>query len=412
MIDTMTMDNSRPDSEQAPESPSPLETVSNNINSDDLDQVFWWDTTAPSLFRLLLDCKYSQEQQLAHLRWYQRWIIPALGPRFHHGKEPRFKSILVRDGSICEFSLNWKQFSKKQTVRFTIEATGFDAGTEKDPFNQEATKTLLRGMADEIQNIDLSLFEHIVKLLFLPNNTFKELSSLIPPNAPLTRAWVAFDLEGGDVMAKAYFIPALMSVRQGISPKDLAFSTIKSWPGSRGAYDACIEVLDDFLTSFPSGKEFLLFPVYKDNSPAVTMVAIDCVTSDDARIKVYIESTARCLRAAKAVYTLDGRLKGDVIDAGLQALSELWGALFGLNAAKDEDREFYDDLEVLHQLPHCVYGYEMRRGSAAPSPKIYIPVVNSQQTDAQLSEALSGWFSKSGDHELARSYKSRLANTL
>lgn len=374
---------------------SPCDSVAQSLGFPNEHQKFWWRATAPSLGHLLANCQYSEEDQLAHLRWYHRFIIPALGPRPIPGRKAKFEPCPVFDGSACEHSINWRELDPARTVRFTIEATGFQAGTAADPFNQEETKHLLRKMAKEVPDLDLKQFELFVNELFLSNGTAETLMPKLPAGTPLSQVWVAFDLLRGKLMAKVYFMPILKWIHTDTPTKTLVFDAARKHDGKYGTYEASIALLDSYLESFASGE-----------GPAVEMVAIDCIDSPNSRVKVYLRTGVNTLAKAKQIYSLGDRLSGEVIEAGIEKLGELWPILFRLEG---------DDIENTEVFPsgsYCGCAVEMKPGHAEPETKIHIPVRKIEGTDAQLCESLSTWFRRRGHGEFAAAYKKNLAAAL
>lgn len=374
---------------------SPFDLVVQSLGFPNEDEEFWWRATASSLYRLLANCEYTKENQLAHLLWYHRFIIPALGPRPRIGVKPRFQPCPVFDGSACELSINWKELDPARTVRFTIEATGPEAGTAIDPFNQEETKILLRSMAKEVPDLDLKQFEHFANELFISSEAAETLIPKIPAGTPLSQVWVAFDLLRGKVLAKVYFMPILKWIQTQTPTKTLVFDAARKCNGKYGSYDTSIALLDSYLESFPSGK-----------GPSIEMVAIDCVDSPNSRIKFYLRTAVNTLGKAKETYALGGRLSGEVIELGLKALSKLWPILFRL---KGDDIE---NVEVFPKGSYCGYAIEAKSGSDVPDVKIHIPIRKSSGTDAQIRDSLATWFVYRGQDKFAAAYKKDLAAAL
>jgi DMATS type aromatic prenyltransferase len=374
------------------------DSVAQSLGFPNEHQKFWWRATAPSLGHLLASCQYSEEDQLAHLRWYHRFIIPALVQRPIPGQKAQFEPCPVFDGSVCEHSVNWRELDRARTVRFTIEATGFQAGTATDPFNQDESKHLLRNMAREVRDLDLKQFELFVNEFFLPSDTAETLMPQLPAGTPLSQVWIAFDLlRGGKLMAKVYFMPILKWIHAGAATtKTLVFDAVRKHNGEYGTYDGSIALLNSYLESFASGEK-----------PVVEMVAIDCLDSPHARIKIYLRTGVNTLTKAKQTYCLGGRLSGEVIEAGLEALAELWPILFRLPA--DDNIE---NTEVFPRGSYCGCAVEMRPGHAEPETKIHIPVRKIQGTDAQLCESLSTWFKGRGHGDFAAAYKKDLMAAL
>lgn len=365
-----------------------------DLNDMDSDQQFWWQATGPSLSRLLALSGYTEKDQRSHLQWYRRFITAALGPRPIPGTKPLFQPCPVFDGSACELSINFKERSPERVVRFTIEATSSEAGTNADPFNQEETPKLLRSMVGHIDSLDLYQFNIFVEKFFFAPEDAAVLLPRVPQGTPLSQVWLAFDLlRGGDILTKVYFMPILKWIETGVSTKDLVYDAARKC-NKYGSYERPIQLLDGFLCE-------------RDVSPVVEMVAIDCIDSPDARIKVYLRTGANTLAEAKHLFTLGGRLSGELVDQGLEALSKLWPLLFRL-----QEGASLENIEVFPAGSYCGCAVEMRTDFDEPETKLHIPVRKIQGTDAQLCESLSNWFRMCGHGEFSARYKGDLEMVL
>ena len=172
--------------------------------------------------------------------------------------------------------------------------------------------------------------------------------------------------------------------------------------GQYGSFDDSIELLDDYINSFGS------HVTNRDQAPVIEMVAIDCVDSPNSRIKMYLRTACNTLTRVKDQYTLGGRLDGEVIEAGLEALNELWPILFRL---EDTGTDF-ENTEVFPKGNYCGCAIEMKPGHRIPVTKIHIPVRKIDGTDAQLAKSLSHWFKKRGNSTFADTYIKDLASAL
>ncbi|KAK4201189.1 aromatic prenyltransferase [Triangularia verruculosa] len=366
--------------------------LADEADFDSLDQRFWWQATGPSLSRLLALSGYTDKDQQSHIHWYHQFITAALGPRPIAGTKLLFQPCPVFDGSACELSINFKERSPERTVRFTIEATGHEAGTNADPFNQDESTRLLQSMVGNVGGLDLHQFNIFAEKLFFSPEDAAALLPHVPQGTPLSQVWLAFDLlRGGDIMAKVYFMPILKWIETGIPTKDLVFDAARRCD-KHGSYERPIQLLDDFLCEGVA-------------PPVVEMVAIDCINSLDARIKVYLRTDANTLGKARHLLTLGGRLSGELVEQGLEALSELWPVLFCLPEGTD-----IDNIEVFPAGSYCGCAVEMKPDREEPETKLHIPVRKIQGTDAQLCESLSKWFKQRGHTEFSAKYKENLEN--
>ncbi|KAL9622088.1 MAG: hypothetical protein Q9160_003587 [Pyrenula sp. 1 TL-2023] len=381
---------------------APFDQVSHEIRSRHEDRVLWWGILGESLATLLKTSQYSYKEQLYYLRWFQQWIPSSLGPRPVDGK-PHYVSTFTYDGSPLEYSLNWKEKKTGQTIRFTAEPCSPEAGTSADPLNQLASRDLLTAMSGAISGIDLTRFDLFLAETNVPDEDADEVLSKLPPGHPRARVLVAFDLERGAVVAKAYFNPELKAIHKGTSTKAVVFDAIRKCNGPGGSYDASIGALRGYLETFDA-----------PDGPQIFLLSNDCVVDSPAsRIKVYVTAPTRTLAQAKDTFSLGGKLSSSTIKASLQAIEEFWCHLFGLSTS-DADLE---DKKILAVGNRCVFVFEMRpttngQHETDMEVKMHMPGSWLGQTDAQVCKVLSTWFQKHGHPDLAARYQSDLASTL
>jgi len=168
---------------------------------------------------------------------------------------------------------------------------------------------------------------------------------------------------------KAYFLPQVRSRVTGVPVMDLCTSTINDLgmglPWSKAT---------SYLSTLPA--EFNVQPV---------IVAVDCVSDADNRLKVYVRTQATHLSALCDMLTLGGQLKGPAVDVTLSKLRELWHALFG---------SISDETPVKNKRSNIgptgfLFYYEMALGSSSPIPKIYIPAARFLDSDAHVARVMS-----------------------
>ena len=380
----------------------PFHQVNQKLQSNKEDEVFWRGALGQTLATLLKTSQYGEKEQLYYLRWFQQWIPGSLGPRPVDGK-PYYEASFTYDGSPVEYSLNWKEKKVDQTIRFTTEPCSRKAGTAADPLNQLAAKDHLTAMAKDVSGIDLTRFNLFLAETHVPDEAVDEVLSKLPPGHHKARVLVAFDLEKGGIVAKAYFNPALKALYTGTPTKTVVFDAIRKCTGQAGSYDSSIEVLDSYLETFGAGE-----------GPQIFMLGNDCVVDTPAsRTKVYTVAPVNTLAKAKDVFHLGGRLSGPAIAAGLKAVSEFWCHLFGLSSA-DPDTE---DKETMAAGTRCIFVFEMKpttEGQKEPDieVKMHMPASWLGETDAQVCEVLSTWFQKHGHPDLSVRYQRDLASAL
>jgi DMATS type aromatic prenyltransferase len=355
-----------------------------------------------SLAILLKTSQYGEDEQLFYLRWFQQWIIASLGPQPVNGK-PHYGASFVYDGSPIEYSLNWKEKKADQTVRFTTEPCSSKAGTADDPLNQLAAKDLLTSMAKVVSGINLTRFNLFLSETHVPDEEAEEVLSKLPPGVPRARVLVAFDLERGAIVAKAYFNPVLKAISSGKPVPTVVFNAIRKCNGPAGSYNASIEVLDGFLESCGPSEV-----------PHIFTISNDCIPdTPSSRVKVYTIAPVTTLESAKNVFSLGGRLSGAAIEGGLKAVGDFWCYLFGLDGPNAE----IEGKEVLPTGTRCVFVFEMRPAKESQKVpdievKMHMPALWLGKTDTQVCEKLSSWFENHGHPELSERYQHDLISTL
>ncbi|KAH7323174.1 aromatic prenyltransferase [Stachybotrys elegans] len=369
------------------------------------DQAFWSEALGQSLNTLLSTSQYNEEKKLYYLSWFNRWILPAMGPRPVNGK-PHYTSSFTHDGSPLEWSLNWKEKKAGQTIRFTIEPSNPKTGTAADPLNQKAADDFLTKMlgSKDVPGLDLTRFHLFLNESNAPEDHAADIIAKSPPNRPLTRVLIAFDMEpGSDIVAKAYFLPGLKSIHTGIPVKSIVFDAIRKCDGPWGTYNASVDKFDSYLKSFDTSKS---------EAPQVFMFSNDCVADTaSSRIKIYTDAAISKLADAQDVFSLGGAIGGTSMAEGLKAIAEFWCHLFGLDASDPSVR----DKDVLpSSRGKGVFVFEMRpaqEGQAVPDieVKMHMPGSWLGETDAEISQVLSGWFAKYGHGTLADRYEPDLS---
>ncbi|KAI7211772.1 hypothetical protein KC333_g7487 [Hortaea werneckii] len=373
-----------------------LAQINREVRPDDEDQAFWWNCLSETLASLLQANQYSNDMQLHYLRWFYKWIPQALGPRPIDG-EPYYGSWITHDLSPLEYSLNWKEKSSKQTVRFTIEAVTKQAGTAKDPINQLGAKEFLDAASKDIEGLDLTRFNQFLEATNIPNDSAEETAAKHPAHFPRSRVWLAFDLEhSGTLMVKSYFLPHWRAIQSGISANTFISDTVRACNGPDGSkYDGALDAIHSYLLSL------------QEHPPQIGLLSNDCVAETaESRLKIYFRSEADTLNKARSMYNLGGRLKGTNIDASLEGISDIWHHLFRLDRSDPGSAD-----KVCLGEHKCIFVYEMRPtqdNTPNIDVKFHIPMWQLAKTDNELSELMASWFASRGHADFAARYKSDL----
>jgi DMATS type aromatic prenyltransferase len=206
----------------------------------------------------------------------------------------------------------------------------------------------------------------------------------------------------GKPSPKAYFLPHWRAIQSGVSPVTIALDAVRASHGANGAsYAPSLAPIDSFLASFEK----------PEDAPPIFLLSNDCVAdTPGSRLKVYFLTAADTLNKVKAMYSLDGRLKGPKIDASLEKISEFWYFFFGLDPSDPAS-----DDKVCILGPRSVFVYEMRSTEGSEPDvdvKLHLPMWLAGKNDGQIADTLAEWFEKHGQRDLAERYKDDLLTSL
>lgn len=357
------------------------------------DHRYWWRTTAKVIADLLEKTGYDINDQYLYLSFYYRYIIPSLGPRPVHEGQAFWKSFLTDDFSPVEPSWNWD--GGKSTIRFGVEPISAWAGTYVDPFNQLMVKEMMNNIAPVSKGLDMEWFQKFEDELFIAPGDAGIILAQLPPGEHMTQSFIAFDCEGGNATAKAYFFPILKSILTGRSSADVIYDAIGKLHTDSLSLLPSLAVLQDFIASFPP-----------DNRPRVEMAAIDCVEPSKSRIKIYVRIPHTAMNKVCDAYTLGGRLTSPSVQTGVKVLKELWPLLLHVPEGLSDDDELPSNS---HRTAGTIFNFEIRPGGKFPEPKIYVPVKHYAKSDMAIAKGLSKFFALKGWNDAAQSYENDLA---
>ena len=318
-------------------------------------------------------------------------------------RQTLLRSWLTHDLSPFEFSINWKEKSRKQIIRFAFEPTTKQAGTATDPINQLGTKEFMNTISKDVPGLDLIRFNQFLEAINVPSDGVDDVIAKYPPDLPRCPAVVAFDLEhSGDLMVKSYFLPHWRALQSGILAKAIVSDAVRACNRPDGlSYNGSVDAIMSYLSTFEG----------QEDAPLAHILSNDCVAdSPGMRLKFYILSEADSLTKLSEMYSLGVRLKGAHIAASLKSIRELWYHLFGLS---DSDPTAND--KVCVDKMKCIFAYEMRSTHGSEPDldvKFHIPMWQLGKSDGQLSELMASWFESHGHPDLAARYKSDLNKAL
>ncbi len=341
------------------------------------DSNWWWEVVGGHLEVLLSAADYSDLDQLKALSFFYRWVTPRLGPK-PISPEAIWKSFMTDDHSPIEYSWKWGFGDSAPEVRYSIEPIDHRAGEALDPLNKNATSDFLAQLCRSGQiGVDLEWFVHFKHALLGPGTPASE--------AGVTRQstlFVAFEVTGGSLGVKAYFIPV---DAHGNSAGDQISKAIVStgYPNL-----AAMNQLNSFLRDDVYGQTVKPF-----------MLGIDCVSPADSRLKVYSRSLVTNFELVRRVMSIGGRRK-DVMEAEKQ-LHTLWKLILNLPDDFPTDRELpYNP----HETAGLLFYFDVAPRSQLPDVKVYIPVRHYAPSDDVAARGLVQYLKSQNQGAYAQRY--------
>ncbi|KAI8956205.1 dimethylallyl tryptophan synthase GliD1 [Xylaria longipes] len=292
---------------------------------------FWWMLTGRHLAVMLEEAGASVGEQYAALTFHYHWVIPRMGPKPGvDGVIPgRWKSLLQADGTPIEYSWKWNTSRGRPAIRYAMEPIGEHAGTELDPLNQQATRQALHQLSQAFPETNLEWTNHFFSTLFDHDNT--KLAQEDAAGAKLTTSTgIGVDFGANGMAFKTYFQgrklnqPGFMPLEDWIAAMQPLLSE-KGEMGTEGALGA----FQDFLSSNPHGQPLRPFSL-----------AVDCVSPEKSRLKLYMNTPRTSFASVRAVMTLGGRFSGDLVEKQLRDIRELLYAVLAV------PEDFPDDAEI------------------------------------------------------------------
>ncbi|KAF2179126.1 aromatic prenyltransferase [Zopfia rhizophila CBS 207.26] len=349
--------------------------------SHNYHQRFWWSTGGYVLGLLLHYAGYSPQAQYLNLKFFAELVTPALGAGRKQFKKPApWFSFMTDDGTPIELSWDWGTKNKPTTVRFSIEPVGLHAGTSLDSLNRHAASQFHESVISNLPNARFEWFDHF-KALFCVEWTLPT----TPPGGHSSRIFYAFDLKESDVVAKAYFFPAVCAANRGQSSLEAISTAIETAPHCTPENLRALSVLQKFFSNPRTG------------SLELEMLATDLIDPFESRLKIYFRSRDTRFSSIANILSLNGLDASEGVRKGIENLRDLWNLLFGLKEGKDEPLE-----ESQHRTSGVLYYATFRLGDEVPTVKLYIPVRHYAVSDESIMQGVKTFLENThGDDHMA-----------
>ncbi|KAF2676345.1 aromatic prenyltransferase [Lentithecium fluviatile CBS 122367] len=394
-------------------------------SKNNVDTEFWWKTTGSILGILMEEAGYDLQSQYFGLIFHLHYINPRLGPTGNVAVgKPVWRSFMTDDFSPLEYSWNWDTPKKGPKIRYAVEAIGPDAGTLKDPFNQNSTLELCDQLRDALPGTNFSLLD-IMRDSFYDSSAQK--SSSAQPN-PRKNYWqklrgqlragskrksisfstnssrslpedtdhsspssifLAFEL-GQTIATKAYFVP-VKAEQHGISRLEVLTGAIETLRTHGYPFEAYDKLLEFSKTSHGARLDII-------------GVAIDCIDPEATRYKIYVRSPESSFRSVLEMMTLGGTIDS-VSSTARSELKDLWGSVLGLAPDFSETEELKCEK---HETAGVLYNFDIKPRGTSVDPKLYVPVRHFASNDFDAAQGLGTYLQARGRDRYFANYMQAL----
>ncbi|KAI1342699.1 aromatic prenyltransferase [Xylariaceae sp. FL0016] len=335
----------------------------------DIHARWWWRSTGYALAVLLERARYSGHAQYQLLKFVQA-ITPSLGVAQEPGKEIVWKSFMTDDYNPVELSWDWCTGDKAPKIRFSIEPIGLEAGTIRDPNNEEGATKLLETMVRILPSTNMEWLGHFQRQL-----NGQEARGCVEGHP--TREFYAFDLGETGVVSKAYFFPGFKARATQRSNFDIILDTIHTAPGATPEKLQALKMFQDYVCDPRTP------PLEMD------MLAIDLVDPAESRFKIYFRIRDTSFASVHHTMTLGSRIQKPELGRGLQDMRALYHALLGPGVGGEELGDAAPLPAKDHRTAGMLYNVEFKYGSKSPKVKAYLPVRHYAQSEEAVVSAVN-----------------------
>lgn len=342
-------------------------------------------------------CHYDTSVRSEILHWFEESVLPSIRP----GLKTKWTPTLTHHNTPFEPSMTTRgDGPEDKNVRITIEPIGPEAASEMDEWNQEFPPKMLEKLKVKIPTLDLDLFTHFSKALFItPEDKWPKFPQREVPEASPS-CFLAFDIDRSKgvpgIGPKAYLFPQLKSLQTGISPGSIIEEAITQ------LHD---DDTFDVLPPLEMIMEYLQEPGSTLTLNDVEMIGFDLLKKDTRpRMKIYARSWRNTFEAVEDVYTLGGLLpeNGEQLDA----LEEFWKLLFNdEHESADWKAMPLDPIDAKDEKSAFVYSFEITPGELVPEMKVYFPMWCFSTSDEDLRRRLDLFFKVKGWDGLVGEYE-------
>ena len=294
---------------------------------------------------------------------------------------------MTDDSTPIELSWNWKTSgSPYPQVRYSIEPMSLSLDSDHVV---ERTRSALKFVYDVAAYLPLVNWEWFELLRYELTCVDRSISSSkCASGRYITQFFFAFDLkddkDAGSETLKAYLVPSARARWEGCSNLDLVSRAVDRLTGNDAAMSAAYGQLTRYLNSMPP-----------EAQPEVELVGFDCVSPPKSRLKVYVRTRMTSFDHIMDVLTLgySSNLYPESFESSRSALKTLWESMLDMKPETLSSDIFMPNKE---RTGGILFYFELRPGSVAVQPKVYIPVRHLLTNDATVARGFGKFLGSCG----------------
>ncbi|EKM77834.1 hypothetical protein AGABI1DRAFT_130104 [Agaricus bisporus var. burnettii JB137-S8] len=341
---------------------------------------FWKSVIGRGLQYLLERVSVSPSVVHDFIDYFDHEIVPLLGPTPQEFMAQGIRPCTFFSDDHTPMELIWVvDADGAMSIRFAMEPLGYRDGT---PCPSSDWMRTLQGLRSWNRTKAWSLeWTNICRQTLILDRTEGSKNANYS-----SQFFLGGDFSKDSMVGKFYFLPHLRSTTTKVPQEDLVtqcmsrLDLIEPW----------VRVLS-FMETIP-----------KCRRPVPDMIAVDCVPSEQNRIKVYFRSDATTLDEIISIIRLGGALDHDPLTRETCDLIErLWG-LFFPGVGRYEHIQPSSPKKVVVAHGFLLY-FEIRRRSNRLWPKLYFPVRHFCKSDAFIANAISQFYADTNE-EFSKSY--------
>ncbi|KAE8373925.1 aromatic prenyltransferase [Aspergillus bertholletiae] len=361
---------------------------------------YWWLTSGRDLARMLQEAQYPEDAQRQFLLFFRDTICPQLGGR---PEADSLRSGVGWDGNPFEYSFELKSSGKDQAVRFVVDVSPLRPADDANPLGIKNFEVVLDALAKKTPGFDDTWYESLRKWFVHSHRSTEEQKSLVAQAGYQMPMILGFDIrrrlptpDAIPVMAKVYFPPCFTAVAEGITRWEAVRRGVYQLPNieSHPNILRSLDLIQQYLNTKP--KEY-------ENGPRY--LATDFITTDKARLKIYMRHPAESFEDIWDYYTLGGRIPG--VDEDKEKFRELM-SLTSYNPdptpAQDGDKPHYT---AVQRKMTAIY-FSLSTDNPTPAPKICFYPANFAANDEVIGKGVDEWLQKYGWHDGGKPIKEKV----